>query len=589
VAKIRRKPGSESAGYHYDAVPKGPSRKSRTPVKAPPKGMAARGPAGDYAGAAKDYATAVASLPPAARIPTERATAAATRARARGKLRRQTRTLSRIRRRANAVTHKADVSIKPKKIVVRKTVAKAPLSPKAKPISLPATPTPVKPAYFTGKPTVGEPTQTELFKAQRQGTLKTNRKGAVVTPAVKKVSRRLHKAEARSAQVSGLEPDEEKFVNAVSRGTGGKLSPRTVAAWTRLEGGNSTGDWNRLNIGHTDSGPIALTADERWRDPEQAGHLTAAFLKGEFGGPSPKIAAIIHKAKGKSPEQQLQVIAATDWATDPEYASKLQATLASVGPAGKPVPAKLMRRAKQLGLDVGGKALGPAPKKVVTRFKAAKVAMKEVEGLPYVWGGGHGSPSSSPTGGGLDCSGAVGYVLNKIGAMKGSLTSGSMGSVLKPGPGAITVFYNPTHTFMRVGNEYWGTSVGDSGSGGLGPHPAPSASYLAQYSVGHVAGLGRKQALQLGFKDLGSGGSSAFPGMTLSSSGTTATIDSGAGATKAKPGFSKAPIILTPFQKLQKFKQGRLRQDKLSEREEASTPKVTGSALKTLERKYGAG
>jgi hypothetical protein len=51
-----------------------------------------------------------------------------------------------------------------------------------------------------------------------------------------------------------------------------------------------------------------------------------------------------------------------------------------------------------------------------------------------------------------------------------------MGSVLKPGPGAVTVYYNAGHTFMKIGDRYWGTSVGDSGSGGLGPTPTLRAA-----------------------------------------------------------------------------------------------------------------
>jgi hypothetical protein len=266
----------------------------------------------------------------------------------------------------------------------------------------------------------------------------------------------------------------------------------------------------------------------------------------------------------------------------------IQQTLGSIGQKGKPIPKHLLKEAKKLGINPQAPNVGKPSKKVVTRFRAAKQAMKEVEGLPYVWGGGHGSPTSSPTGGGLDCSGAVGYVLNKIHAMKGSLTSGAMGQVLKPGPGALTVFYNGEHTFLRLGNTYWGTSVGDSGSGGLGPHPAPSAEYLSQYNVGHVPGLGRKQALQLGFTALGSGSSEAFPGMTLSSSGTTATIDSGSGTTNSKPGFSKSPIQLTPQQRYRRTKK-KLAEVGIGAKGTPAEAEIEASpTLKALEKKYGA-
>lgn len=136
------------------------------------------------------------------------------------------------------------------------------------------------------------------------------------------------------------------------------------------------------------------------------------------------------------------------------------------------------------------KGAQPAAGPVRTALHAAK----EIAGRPYVWGGGHGGFQSR----GYDCSGAVSYVLHKLGVIKSPLTSGAMGSVLKPGPGAITVFYNAGHTFMRFATKhgyiYWGTSVGDSGGGGLGRHPQPSPGYLSSYKVGHVEGAGTAQA-----------------------------------------------------------------------------------------------
>jgi len=241
-----------------------------------------------------------------------------------------------------------------------------------------------------------------------------------------------------------------------------------------------------------------------------------------------------------------------------------------------------VKKAKSLGINPQASKVGPPPQRVVTRYKAGFSAAKELAKahIPYVWGGGHGSPTSSPTGGGLDCSGAVSYVLNKMGVLKGSLVSGSMGSVLKPGPGAVTVFYNAGHTFMSFGGKFFGTSVNDS-SKGLAFYKNPGSDYLSQYSVGHIPGLGRKQALQLGLKgpDVQS-----FPGMSLSSSGTSATINSGAGATVSTPGFSSQPIQLTPAQKSRRtFK--RLKAAGIGDSKDA--PQETSTTLKALERKYG--
>lgn len=71
----KRKPGSESAGYHSDLSI--PGYKPKTPTKAPKPSQAATGPAGDYAGAGREYESAVAALPAAAQAVTEKAGAAA--------------------------------------------------------------------------------------------------------------------------------------------------------------------------------------------------------------------------------------------------------------------------------------------------------------------------------------------------------------------------------------------------------------------------------------------------------------------------------------------------------------------------------
>ncbi len=60
------------------------------------------------------------------------------------------------------------------------------------------------------------------------------------------------------------------------------------------------------------------------------------------------------------------------------------------------------------------------------------------------------------------------------------------------GPGAVTIFYNPTHTFMRIGNRFFGTSGFARPGGGAGWFDTDKlpASYLAQFSEVHVPRLG---------------------------------------------------------------------------------------------------
>lgn len=238
----------------------------------------------------------------------------------------------------------------------------------------------------------------------------------------------------------------------------------------------------------------------------------------------------------------------------------------------------LKARANKLGIQLPKSQMGRVPKKVMTRFKAGLAAAKELEKakLPYVWGGGHGDPQSRPTGGGLDCSGAVSYVLNKMGVMKGSLVSGEMGSVLEPGPGAVTVFYNPVHTFMRIGNRYFGTSSTNPGGGAGFIEGKPDD--LSKYNVGHVPGMGEKVATAMGLS------AGRFPGMALSSSGTTATITEG--ATQGPPGFSLKPI--TPTQRARRTLR-KLKKLGAGVQPAEETPEEELKNLHELERRHGRG
>lgn len=447
-----------------------------------------------------------------------------------------------------------------------------------------------KPPKFQGAKTAGTPTYKELQVADKQGTIRLNKRGYVTTPAVRKVSSSLKRLESKAVGIRGplpgLTAQQSKVARTVLRRgdkAGATRKEKLAAAETglvessfqNLPGGDADSEgWRQertsiYGTGRTGPRNVKRSADRFFEEIRtDSGAATA-----------PTAGAAAQAAQGSAyPERYNEV--------KPQANAIVKAfERGGLKPAQQRNLTVTKRKALNLGLAVGKQAnVGVAPKKVVTRFKAIKSAAAALtkRHIPYVWGGGHGSIESAPTG--LDCSGAVSWVLNKAGILKTPLTSGSMGEVLKPGPGAVTVFYNAGHTFMKIGNEYWGTSVGDSGAGGLGPHPAPSASYLAQYSVGHVPGLGKKQALQLGFSPTAS---ESFPGMTLSASGTTATVDPSATATRDKPGFSKSPIKLTPNQKahrtLKKLAQlGAGLSEKPSEGSESKA-----SVLAGLERKYG--
>ncbi|MEA2213905.1 MAG: hypothetical protein QOF83_3853 [Solirubrobacteraceae bacterium] len=120
----------------------------------------------------------------------------------------------------------------------------------------------------------------------------------------------------------------------------------------------------------------------------------------------------------------------------------------------------------------------------------AAANMVSAANFPYVWGGGHQQPARFAA---FDCSGSVSYVIQQAGYKVPTTVSGDISSWGFPtGPGRVTIFYNSTHTFMRIGNRYFGTSGFARPGGGAGwfsTNRLP-ASYLAQFSEVHVPALG---------------------------------------------------------------------------------------------------
>ena len=83
-----------------------------------------------------------------------------------------------------------------------------------------------------------------------------------------------------------------------------------------------------------------------------------------------------------------------------------------------------------------------------------------IAGLPYVYGGGHGSFKASA----YDCSGSVSYALAAAGLVTSPMASGPFMSWGDPGPGQwITVYANPGHAFMVVAG--WRFDTSNLGSG----------------------------------------------------------------------------------------------------------------------------
>lgn len=104
--------------------------------------------------------------------------------------------------------------------------------------------------------------------------------------------------------------------------------------------------------------------------------------------------------------------------------------------------------------DAGGAVQPPpgAPQAVALVIAAANA----IAGLPYVYGGGHGSFKA----GAYDCSGSVSYALAAAGLVSSPMASGPFMSWGEPGPGRwITVYANPGHAFMVVAGWRFDTSA----------------------------------------------------------------------------------------------------------------------------------
>jgi cell wall-associated NlpC family hydrolase len=106
-----------------------------------------------------------------------------------------------------------------------------------------------------------------------------------------------------------------------------------------------------------------------------------------------------------------------------------------------------------LPIDAGGMAQAPAD--APAAVKQVVAAGNAIAGLPYVYGGGHGSFRANA----YDCSGSVSYALAAAGLLSSPLDSTGFESWGEPGPGRwITVYANAGHAFMVVAGWRFDTS-----------------------------------------------------------------------------------------------------------------------------------
>jgi len=155
-------------------------------------------------------------------------------------------------------------------------------------------------------------------------------------------------------------------------------------------------------------------------------------------------------------------------------------TLSEVGPTAKPellVPGATARY-------VDGLAAAPISAPAVVQ--EIIWAGDELIGLPYIYGGGHGSFISP----GYDCSGTVSFALHGAGLLATPEDSSEFEVWGSHGLGRwVTIFSNPGHAYMTVAGLRLDTSSADDPSNEQGPRWRPLRPANPGFVVRHPLGL----------------------------------------------------------------------------------------------------
>jgi cell wall-associated NlpC family hydrolase len=110
----------------------------------------------------------------------------------------------------------------------------------------------------------------------------------------------------------------------------------------------------------------------------------------------------------------------------------------------------------------------------------------QIVGLPYIYGGGHGSFTSS----GYDCSGTVSFALHGASLLTTPMDSGEFMSWGGAGVGQwVTIFTNLGHAYMTVAGLRLDTSPVDDPTNQQGPRWRPLRPGNPGFTVRHPIGL----------------------------------------------------------------------------------------------------
>jgi hypothetical protein len=153
-------------------------------------------------------------------------------------------------------------------------------------------------------------------------------------------------------------------------------------------------------------------------------------------------------------------------------------------PEGGPTPRPKLLVPGKLAVMVGHLAAAPmdAPEAVKRMIWGAN----EIVGLPYIYGGGHGSFRSP----GYDCSGTVSYALHGGGMLHSPEDSSELELYGRKGVGTwVTIFANAGHAYMDIAGLRLDTSPVEDPSDLPGPEWRPIRSTNAEFVIRHPVGL----------------------------------------------------------------------------------------------------
>lgn len=111
--------------------------------------------------------------------------------------------------------------------------------------------------------------------------------------------------------------------------------------------------------------------------------------------------------------------------------------------------------------------------------------------LPYTWGGGHGGNTATPAPG-LDCSGAVSWMLQHAGVKVNSMVSGGFmawgdpvpGGAGTPHPSGVYLYAGASHIYMTINGKVFSAETASLPDGG--PHWRPTQNQTSELESGMV-------------------------------------------------------------------------------------------------------